>query len=201
MTPFIEKDMASSRPLQNAIYPAPGFNEDEKRSFWPADVEVAAPYLSDHCFYFVHDEDYLSLKSFDWKGRLEKAGAKISNSYNDKVTVVVVKYRDSPEYIRACRDGKIVATMWWVSNTLMRQRYESPTRRLLDYPVPRGGIPGMENVVSCHVLFKKSLYIEASPFRLLLLLAMKASRWSMCDIWCIDVDASLIRLLIQALSS
>lgn len=157
--PRTDKEMDSLMPLHNAVFQYPGFNYKENKLFWPRDLEVTEPYLKGHCFYFVQDNDYLSLRNFDWKGRLEKAGAKISNSYNDKVTVVVCKYRDSPEYIRACRDGKIVATMWWVSNTLMRQRFESPTRRLLDYPMPRGGIPGMENVVSCHVLFEKRVNV------------------------------------------
>lgn len=157
--PRTDKEMDSLMPLHNAVFQYPGFNYKENKLFWPRDLEVTEPYLKGHCFYFVQDNDYLSLRNFDWKGRLEKAGAKISNSYNDKVTVVVCKYRDSPEYIRACRDGKIVATMWWVSNTLMRQSFESPTRRLLDYPMPRGGIPGMENVVSCHVLFEKRVNV------------------------------------------
>ena len=149
-----DRDMEPLMPLHNAVFQYPGFMYMENKVFWPRDLDVNEPYLKGHCFYFVPDHDFQALKSFDWKGRLEKAGAKISSSYNDKVTVVVCKYRDGPDYIRACRDGKMVATMWWVSNTLMRQRVESPTRRLLDYPTPRGGIPGMENVVCYHVLIK-----------------------------------------------
>ncbi|KAJ8658560.1 hypothetical protein O0I10_005600 [Lichtheimia ornata] len=133
-------------PLHNAVFQYPGFNYKDNKNFWPRDLEVSQPYLKGHCFYFVHDYDYLALRTFDWEGRLKKAGAEIASSYNDKVTIVVVKYRDSPEYIQACRDGKMVASMWWVSNTLMRQRVEPPTRRLLDYPMPRGAIPGMENM-------------------------------------------------------
>lgn len=145
--PAADSDADALAPLHNAVYQYPGFNYKENKLYWPRDLEVTEPYLKGHCFYFVHDYDYLSTKSFDWEGRLKKAGAEVSSSYNAKVTIVVVKYRDNPEYIRACRDGKTVVTMWWVSNTLMRQRIEPPTRRLLDYPMPRGGIPGMENMV------------------------------------------------------
>lgn len=66
----------------------------------------------------------------------------------------------------------MVATVWWVSNTLARGRFVPPTQTLLDYPTPRGGIPGMNEMVwsvfSCLPLLsgnpKLLLYIAYHDF-------------------------------------
>ncbi|KAI9274213.1 BRCT domain-containing protein [Sporodiniella umbellata] len=76
---------------------------------------------------------------------VKRAGATVSVDYNGLVTLVILKYR-SQEASRAWREQKTVASLWWLTNTLHRGQCLSPFRSLLDYPVPKAGIPGMECV-------------------------------------------------------
>ncbi|KAI8388231.1 uncharacterized protein BYT42DRAFT_611301 [Radiomyces spectabilis] len=110
-------------------------------------TEPKEKYLADRCFFFAADlklKDELLPKI---ESCLIKAGATVESTFSDKVNIVIAKYRSSPECIKACQEHKLVASLWWIFNTLARQRFELPTRTLLDYPQPKGGIPGMENMV------------------------------------------------------
>ena len=80
---------------------------------------------------------------------VERAGGTVTNQYNHQnVTIVVLKYRSSHECRMAYKDSKLVASLWWVSNTLLRKYWCSPLSTLLDYPAPPGGLPGMEDYAS-----------------------------------------------------
>jgi hypothetical protein len=43
----------------------------------------------------------------------------------------------------------------WLSNTLARNRIESPTRTLLDYPLPKSGITEMQNMVCLRLILEQ----------------------------------------------
>jgi hypothetical protein len=80
---------------------------------------------------------------------IERAGGKIADQYDyQSVTIVILKHRSTRECRMASQDQKIIASLWWLTNTLLRGHHNSPLSTLLDYPIPPGGLPGMENVVS-----------------------------------------------------
>jgi hypothetical protein len=66
---------------------------------------------------------------------------------NEGVDVYIGRWRSGEDYKQASKDGKIVGSVWWLSNTLSRNRIEPPTRTLLDYPSPRSGVKEMHHMV------------------------------------------------------
>ncbi|KAG1253320.1 hypothetical protein G6F68_011392 [Rhizopus microsporus] len=102
--------------------------------------------LFDQIIYFGTD---IHIKD-DFKSRLvqsiKRAGGTVSTEYNPQVTIVILKYRSTPEAIQAYEDHKWIASLWWLTNTLAREYMLSPLSTLLDYPLPPGGIPGMEHL-------------------------------------------------------
>lgn len=58
----------------------------------------------------------------------------------------VCQYRDGPEYIRAAQQGKDVGNLAWLYYLIMHNRWTNPLRRLLHYPVPKGGLPGFQGL-------------------------------------------------------
>ncbi|KAI9494375.1 hypothetical protein BDB00DRAFT_974414 [Zychaea mexicana] len=105
-------------------------------------------YMSGECLY-VEPDLIPEVELLDsWLDYLKKAGATIASEYNkDQVTTVVVKDRSTPVYKQASKDGKVVASTWWLTNTIMRGEKHAPTSTLVDYPMPRGGIPGSQAVI------------------------------------------------------
>lgn len=79
---------------------------------------------------------------------IREAGGEVATEYDHHlVTVVILKYRSSLQYKQALKDKKYVASFWWLSNTLARGYFCSPLDTLLDYPVPKAGIPMMDDCV------------------------------------------------------
>ncbi|KUI69948.1 BRCT-containing protein 1 [Cytospora mali] len=58
----------------------------------------------------------------------------------------VCQYRDGPDYTRAAQQGKDVGNLAWLYYLIVHNRWTNPFRRLLHYPVPRGGIPGFQGL-------------------------------------------------------
>ena len=59
--------------------------------------------------------------------------------------VLICKYRDGEEYTWAFAHGKTIASLLWLYRVIIQNTWTSPTRRLLHYPVGRGGIPAFKN--------------------------------------------------------
>ncbi|KAI8982078.1 hypothetical protein BDF20DRAFT_864853 [Mycotypha africana] len=86
---------------------------------------------------------------------IKRAGGHVLSEYNRHlVTIVILKYRSSLEYRQALQDGKWVASFWWLSNTLARGYLCDPRSTLLDYPVPKVGIPEMRHCIIAVTGFK-----------------------------------------------
>jgi hypothetical protein len=83
--------------------------------------------------------------------QLEKAGALVTNDYSSTTghgsAIYIFRYRDSELFMEKCRQGDTVASPTWLTNTLWRGKVESPLRSIWDFPAPKGGIPGVENMV------------------------------------------------------
>lgn len=58
----------------------------------------------------------------------------------------VCQYRDGPEYIRAAQQGKIVGSLAWLYFIIFTNQWTDPLRRLLHYPVPKGGMEGFKGL-------------------------------------------------------
>ncbi|CAJ2505255.1 Uu.00g126490.m01.CDS01 [Anthostomella pinea] len=59
----------------------------------------------------------------------------------------ICHYREGPQYIHASQNGKTVANLSWLYHLITTNEWTSPLRRLLHYPIPRGGIPGFQDKV------------------------------------------------------
>jgi hypothetical protein len=61
-----------------------------------------------------------------------------------KADIYVCHYREGKDYAIASRNGKDVGNLSWLYHLITHNEWTSPLRRLMHYPVPRGGIPGFE---------------------------------------------------------
>ncbi|KAF7722799.1 hypothetical protein EC973_002683 [Apophysomyces ossiformis] len=136
-----EEEEDAAKNINQQIYPYP-----ESIDYLPTLPEPST-FLKDQCFYLSLDLDISEEFRNALQLQLVNAGATVANDYDSSVDVVVTQFRSSDSYLRGCQQGKVVGSLWWLTNTLARQRFQLPTRALLDYPLPKGGIPGMEKAV------------------------------------------------------
>ncbi|KAF2156008.1 BRCT domain-containing protein [Myriangium duriaei CBS 260.36] len=69
----------------------------------------------------------------------EHSGGKLT-SVVEECDVYIGQYRDGSEYIDASRAQKIVGNLSWFYDVITRNRWMSPLKKLLHYPIPRNGI-------------------------------------------------------------
>lgn len=62
--------------------------------------------------------------------------------------IYVGQFRDGDEYLEASRVGIHVGSLTWLYWICAHGRWASPLAKLLHYPLVRGGLPGMEKLVS-----------------------------------------------------
>ena len=58
--------------------------------------------------------------------------------------VLICQYREGEDYISASLDGKVVGNLPWLYHLVTHNSWTSPLRRLLHYPIARGGLPGFK---------------------------------------------------------
>ena len=58
--------------------------------------------------------------------------------------VLICQYREGEDYISASLDGKVVGNLPWLYHLITHNSWTSPLRRLLHYPIVRGGLPGFK---------------------------------------------------------
>ncbi|KAI8983899.1 hypothetical protein BDB01DRAFT_120943 [Pilobolus umbonatus] len=102
--------------------------------------------LQDHVVFFASDIIMKKEYKKQLKNSIEKAGGRIAPRYTKEITIFIAKYRLNSGIAKAFKDGKIIGNLWWLSNTLNRGYLRSPLSTLLDYPIPDGGIPGMQKL-------------------------------------------------------
>lgn len=76
-------------------------------------------------------------------GLITKGGGSIATKVED-CEMFVCQFRDGDDYVMASRTDKTVGNLSWLFFLITYNRWTSPLRRLLHYPVPRNGIPGFE---------------------------------------------------------
>ena len=74
---------------------------------------------------------------------IEKGGGSITTTVH-KADIYVCHFRDGKDYITASRNGKDVGNLAWLYHLITHNEWTSPFRKLMHYPIPRGGIPGFE---------------------------------------------------------
>lgn len=62
-----------------------------------------------------------------------------------KADIYVCQYREGEEYRTASRAGKEVGNLPWLYYLIAHDEWTSPLRRLLHYPIARGGLPNFKN--------------------------------------------------------
>ncbi|KAH0565393.1 hypothetical protein GP486_001210 [Trichoglossum hirsutum] len=62
-----------------------------------------------------------------------------------KADIFICQYREGSNYITAARAGKDVGNLTWLYYLITNNTWTSPMRRLLHYPIARGGLPGFTN--------------------------------------------------------
>ncbi|KAK8168950.1 hypothetical protein BKA80DRAFT_308591 [Phyllosticta citrichinensis] len=62
----------------------------------------------------------------------------------DIADILVCHFRQGKDYVKASQGGKDVGNLAWLYYLITHDKWTSPTRRLLHYPVPKDGIPGFE---------------------------------------------------------
>jgi hypothetical protein len=60
--------------------------------------------------------------------------------------IYICKFREGDDYQTASRLGKDVGNLSWLYYLITYNTWTSPLRRLLHYPIVRGGIPGFQNL-------------------------------------------------------
>ncbi|MCJ1433955.1 hypothetical protein MMC27_003320 [Xylographa pallens] len=74
---------------------------------------------------------------------IKSAGGSITGSVN-KADIYICHYREGTEYKTASWEGKVVGNLPWLYHLITHNAWTSPLRRLLHYPIARGGLPGFK---------------------------------------------------------
>ncbi|KAG4300874.1 hypothetical protein PCANB_002779 [Pneumocystis canis] len=73
-------------------------------------------------------------------------GATIVSSIHD-ANVYIGIYREGDEYIQAARQGIIIGNLTWLYWMLVYKTWLKPEKNLLHYPIVRGGLPEMREMI------------------------------------------------------
>lgn len=76
---------------------------------------------------------------------VQNGGGSITTDVH-KSDIYVCQYREGHEYQTASWEGKVVGNLPWLFHLISHNVWTSPLRRLLHYPIVRGGLPGLKKV-------------------------------------------------------
>ncbi|KAI9735237.1 MAG: hypothetical protein M1834_001827 [Cirrosporium novae-zelandiae] len=71
---------------------------------------------------------------------IQLGGTMTTSAY--KTDILICHYREGQDYLIAAKDGKDVGNLSWLYHLLTYNKWTSPMRRLLHYPIARNGLPG-----------------------------------------------------------
>ncbi|KAI9255247.1 hypothetical protein BDA99DRAFT_540160 [Phascolomyces articulosus] len=127
-----------------AIYPLPSSKFNSTTSFNMHINNKPAQYLSKHSI-FISQNVYAKFHE-NVKQQIKKAGAKFEHNYDKtKTTIVIVNDISEKNYETASNNDKVTASVAWLYKTCFREKYFDPCMTFVDYPSPRGGVPGSFN--------------------------------------------------------
>ncbi|KAK2626096.1 hypothetical protein QTJ16_004358 [Diplocarpon rosae] len=76
---------------------------------------------------------------------ITKGGGSITTSVH-KADIFICHWREGRDYVFACRNGIHVGNLSWLYHMITNNEWTNPHRRLMHYPLPKGGIPGFEGL-------------------------------------------------------
>ncbi|KAK3069232.1 regulator of Ty1 Transposition [Teratosphaeriaceae sp. CCFEE 6253] len=79
------------------------------------------------------------------EGMINYGGGTLTDDV-DQADIYICQYRDGEDYTAASRARKEVANLAWLYHVINLNKYINPLGKLLHYPLPRNGIPGMQNM-------------------------------------------------------
>lgn len=79
------------------------------------------------------------------QGLIVSGGGKLATQ-PQHTDMYICKYRDGKDYKLAARSGKEVGNLAWLYYMITNNAWTSPMRRLLHYPIARGGLPGFKDM-------------------------------------------------------
>lgn len=65
----------------------------------------------------------------------------------DKCDIYICRYREGRDYVYASQNNKDVGNLSWLYWLVTNNRWTSPLRRLLHYPIPKDGVPGFQGQI------------------------------------------------------
>ncbi|QIX02079.1 hypothetical protein AMS68_007596 [Peltaster fructicola] len=78
-------------------------------------------------------------------GLIANGGGSVTKTL-DAADVYIGHYRESSEFVDAFLAEKTIANLAWLYHVINTNRWTSPERKLLHYPVPHKGIPGFDDL-------------------------------------------------------
>jgi hypothetical protein len=77
---------------------------------------------------------------------LIEGGSGVMTDSVNSADMYVCQWREGTDYILASRADVIVGNLSWLYYLVTYNEWVSPLKRLLHYPLPRGGLPGFQNL-------------------------------------------------------
>jgi len=75
---------------------------------------------------------------------IERGGGNVTSLVTE-ADILVCHYREGKDYVWAARNKLNIGNLSWLFYLITHNQWTSPLRRLLHYPLPRGGIPGFKD--------------------------------------------------------
>ncbi|KAM0331568.1 hypothetical protein ACHAQA_003246 [Verticillium albo-atrum] len=82
------------------------------------------------------------------RSRIIQGGGEMVSQVED-CDMYICQYREGANYVKAAQLEKDVGNLAWLMHLISRNEWTSPLRRLLHYPIPKGGIEGFEGLRIC----------------------------------------------------
>ncbi|KAF9347402.1 hypothetical protein BGX26_001094 [Mortierella sp. AD094] len=147
--PMLDPDFNVARPDLAQGYAPQLYSNTVKAvaSFLMSPSELHTPFLDGYSIIFGDDLNILPERKDKIEEKIREAGGVIVNEYSsDSVDIVICRFRIGNLYVKASRDGKIVASADWLLHVLQTGELPSPKALLLHYPIPHECIPGMSSL-------------------------------------------------------
>ncbi|KAI8606326.1 hypothetical protein EDD21DRAFT_361232 [Dissophora ornata] len=117
-------------------------------SFLNSPNDIKSKFLDGLYILLEDDMNVIPERRIKIEEKIEEAGGIIVNEYSGDMTdILICPFRSGDAYIKASKNGKIVASIDWLLHVLQTGELPSPKASLLHYPVPRKPIAGMSSIV------------------------------------------------------
>jgi hypothetical protein len=143
---FDEPVRARSTPgLDGALSAVAGAPPAHNPSISPSDSRKQLVVFKEKKVLFSRDLNINDHLAKTLRHLVSQAGGSLTTNV-EECDVYIGHYRDGMDYVAASRAEKTVGNLSWFYNVINRNKWTNPLSKLLHYPVPRGGIPGFQDM-------------------------------------------------------